>query len=301
MSIGHNMMKKITLIFLSIALTLVLSAQDSTKKRVEIVTKDGNTIIGNIVSESDQEIIIFSETLGSLTFQRDNIKVLNYLDTEQKDLNSEYRIDYHNSTRYLVTPSGYGLKKGQQYYENIGIFFNSYAIGISDNFSVAAGGEVASFLFGQQFPIIYISPKFSTEFKEGKGAWGIGTTLFSSPSDDFNGFGFVNTSLTIGSRNNNFTIGGGIGFSTNDGFTDEILPLFASFMIRLSEKTSLISDNFVILYDDNSNVTGVLSIAIRKHFKKMGTAINFGLWRPTEDTGDLIAIPFVSATIPLNK
>ena len=271
-------------------------AQSDDPKIVEIITVDGAVIKGEILEETTDKVILQSQTLGRIELLRKDIKSLNYTNTEISGI----PIDYHGSTRYLVSPNGYLLKKGQSYYENIGVFFNSYAVGITDNFNVAVGGEIASLLFGEQFPIIYVSPKFGLPFKNDSGSWSIGTTFFSSPSNDFEGFGFLNTSVTLGNRNSNFSIGTGLGYSFSDGIAEGIIPVLAGGNWRLSKKISLVTDNFIIFSSDGFDTFAVLSAGVKIHFDS-GASFNAALWRPTEGIGDLIALPFVSVTIPLSK
>jgi len=162
------------------------------------------------------------------------------------------------------------------------------------------GGEIASILFGGRVPILYVSPRYSLPIQSKKMAVSVGATLFTSPQDDFVGFGVVQTAVTFGDRNNNFTIGGGLGFSTEDGFSSAVVPLYPSFMFRISDKISFVSDNFVIAYDSFNGATGVISAALRVHFRKRnGSSVDLGLFRPTEDIGEILAWPFVSASVSL--
>lgn len=294
-------MKKILFsILLSILVITIISAQDmSSGQRVQIVLKDGTTVIGKVIEETEIEITLITNAMGNVTIDKEEIKRMTTLQTSNGRDSLQIPVDFHNSTHYLANPSGFTLKKGQSYYENIGVFFSSYAVGVTDNFTIAAGGEVATLLFGQSFPILYVSPRFSIPITKDKHSFSLGGTIFTSPEDGFDGFGVVQAAITIGTRNNNFTIGSGIGFSFEGGFGDEVLPFYASFMTRLSRKFSLVSDNFIVFYDDFNDTTGILSLALRLHFKRNGSAFNFGLFRPTEGIDDLLAIPFVSATIAL--
>ena len=289
------MNKIATILFCSLVLIGEVFSQNPDSVNVKVVTKDGSVITGELVSETESEVIIQSATLGRIVLQRSNISSIDMSGTSSFEVVE----DYYNSTRNFVSPTGFMLKKGQSYYENVGIFFNSFAFGVTDNFNVAVGGEVATLLFGEQFPILYVSPKFGVNINE-TAAWGIGTTVFSSPSDDFNGFGFLNTSFTFGNRNNNFTIGTGIGFDFSDDINDDIIPIMVGGNFRISRKISLVTDNFIILYNDATDTVGVLSAGIRVHFEN-GAGINVALWRPTTDWSDVIALPFVSATVPIGR
>jgi hypothetical protein len=129
----------------------------------------------------------------------------------------------------------------------------------------------------------------------------VGGTIFTSPTNDFTTIGVLQGAFTLGDRNNNITLGTGFGFTFSDGFDDTVLPFYLSFMKRVGPKLSIVSDNFIISYDGFTDNFGLLSLAARIHFKRPGTALNVGLWRPTEDLDSVIALPFVSATMALGK
>lgn len=285
-------------------LTLKTSAQDKQPQKesqVEITTTDGNLYKGTIITTTLEYIVLKTENLGDITIKKSDITQLENMDSEDMEVDPNgYPIDYHGSTHYLANPTGYTLKKGQSYYQNIGVFFNSYSVGITDRFSLTMGGEIASLLFGGRVPILFVSPRYSFPLKGDNMAISLGATFFTSPQDDFVGFGVLQTAFTFGNRNTNFTLGGGIGFSTGEGFESTVVPFYPSFMIRLSDKVSFVSDNFIIAFDNFNGATGVISAALRFHFiKSKGSSIDLGLFRPTEDVGDLVALPFVSATVAL--
>ena len=293
--------------FFSLFNVFNIQAQDDdpdsigSKRMVEITLTDGSVIVGELISSQDDVWVLEANSLGRLEININQIKESQFLTNEEqvKDVNG-IPFDFHNSTHYIVGPSGYGLKKGQSYYENIYIFWNSYTTGITDNFSISMGGEILSLLFTSSFPVIFVSPKFSFPFKDNSGAAAIGGTFFTSPEADFTTFGFVTGTVTLGHRNNNFSLSTGIGWSSEDGFEDSIVPLGFSTMQRLGSKVSLVSENWLLFNNNFDDAFGVLSAGLRIHFKKPGSAFNVGLFRPTEEVGNLIAIPYVSTTIALN-
>ncbi len=266
--------------------------------------EDGSVIYGIISDKTDFDISVQSASLGNVTVPITSIAKIRYIDDVRNIIfdKNGYPVDFHNSTHYFLFPSGYSLKKGQSYYENIWIFANSYSYGVTDNFTISAGAETFSILFLSQVPLLYVSPKLSVPLGNQKGALGLSSTFVVLPGDDFNGAGFLSGSLTLGSRNNNVTFGAGAGFDFDGGVRNEIIPLTFSFMKRMTNKLSLMSENWLIVQDDFSNSSGVASLGLRIHFKELGNAINVGLVRPLsgDDLG-LLAIPFVSATVALSK
>ncbi len=293
------------LIILSFCITMVSQSicQTSTYAigdQVIVETSDGSSIIGEIMNRESSGIRLLSISLGEINIDYEQIRRIQVLKYSPTGIDKHaIPLDFHNSTHYILSPSAYGLKKGQSYYENIAIFWNSYTYGISDNFSVSVGGEILSLLLASNFPIIFVTPKFSVPLKNEAGAFSIASTVFTTPESHFRTFGFVTSSLTLGNRNSNVTLGTGIGFSSEDGFENEIIPFTISGMFRLGPKLSILTENWLIAENGFSDMLGVLSAGLRIHFKNPGSAFNAGLWRPTEGIGNVIGIPFVSVTIGL--
>jgi len=299
-------------ICLSLILVLFSLIQGLTQVEVEgkssqavvIETDDGSEVYGFIIERTNDYVIVESASLGSVNIPMTAVTKIRYFDDVTNIIfdNNGNPVDFHNSTHYFLFPSGYSLKKGQSYYENIWIFANSYSYGITDNITLSVGAELASLLFFGQAPVMYLSPKFSVPFGNQKGALGINATVIALPGSGNPGFGFLSASATFGSRNNNVTIGAGGGFSFEFGITDEVIPLTLSFMKRLGKKVSIMSENWFIIQDDLTDADGYLSAGMRLHFKEVGNAINIGFFRPLIDSNvSFIAFPFVSATVAIGK
>ncbi len=276
-----------------------IQAQDILKEgeEIELITKDGNRFIGTVTAFTDEIISIESSSIGNITLQRSDVEKVSLVDSDFNVGEGNIAPDIYNSTTYLVSPSGYTLKKGQSFYQNIYLFFNSYTYGFSDNFSLSGGLELLTPLVGEGFPGFFISPKYSIPFKNGKGAFSVGATSLFIFVDDPTVVGVAQGAVTFGGRNDNFTIGTGLGFTSEDGFSDfgGTIPINLSGMTRIGKSLSFVSDNFLFLFDGGS--FGVLSAALRVHLGS--AAANFGIFRSTEDQGGIFGIPFVSVTIPI--
>lgn len=288
---------------------LCLSTQiygQSEGKYVTITTNEGDKISGELIRE-DSESITVATKIGETKITRTNIAYISYIkeDGEEgkyEELPVDGKDNSYSSSHYLFTQSGYGLRKGQSYYENIYVFFNSYTVGVTDNIQVSFGGEIASILFFGRFPTLFISPKFSIPFEFG--AVSVGTTLFRIPIDNFNGnngiyAGALQGALTLGSRENNVTFGTGFGYGSGGTgiiFEDSFVPITISGMTQLSEKISLVSENW---FFPGANAGGILTLGLRFHTRNNNNYFTAALIRPTGDTGGLVAIPFISGTIPL--
>lgn len=284
---------------LSIIFNCSLLSQESLTagEKIEILTKDGNRFVGTVTGYTPETISIESSSLGEIVLQRSDVSEVTSVDGAIKTGDGLIKPDIYNSTSYLLSPSGYTLKKGQSYYQNVYLFFNSYTHGFSDNFSLSGGLELLTPLFNEDLPGIFISPKYSIPFKNEKGAFSVGATSLFVFIDDPLAVGVVQGAVTFGGRNDNFTIGTGFGFTSENGFSDlgGTIPINFSGMKRIGKSLSLVTDNFLFLFDGGS--FGVLSASLRVHLGS--AAANFGLYRTTEDQGGVFAIPFVSVTIPI--
>ena len=284
-----------------------LSAQEDQKYEVLVILKNGSQFRGQVKSETDDVVILVVDGVGEITLQRNEIRSMRSVEIGEEDTTLEVPegipIDDYNANRYLLSPSGYGLRKGQAYYENIFIAFNSFTFGVTDRFTLTLGAEVFTLLLSGDNPILYISPRVNFPFDDQyeTGSFSAGVIYFTLPTDDFSGIGLAQGAITFGNKNNNITLGAGFGFSSESDFDDGAFMFNVSATQRISRKLSFVTDNFILTDSGIDNATVVASAALRIHFNKGGGALNVGLFRPIDNDfdSDLIALPFLSATVPL--
>jgi len=294
-------MKYFNIIFL-LLFALASYAQDDTGSSVKVTTIDGSIIIGTI-SESDTDKMIIITSYGKSEIRMDQIKKVSYqessppLSTVTDSLSNKAVLGDNNysASHYLFSNSGYGLQKGESYYENTYLVWNTFGVGFSDNFSINFSGELISPLFLENLPVIAITPKFSVPIKN-KGAFSLSSTLFTFPdgSDGSEFGGFLNAGLTLGSRLNNITFNAAIGYGSRFDLND-FQPYSISTMLKISDRLSFVSENWI--FNGEDFLEGAYSINLRYHFTNNRSSFTFGLWRPTEDTDPLLAIPFASGLI----
>ncbi len=83
------------------------AAQETETYRIE--THDGNIFIGELISETDEQVTFRTESAGEITISRENIKRMTLLDDARKQ-NDEYWHENPQSTRYLFAPNALGIK-----------------------------------------------------------------------------------------------------------------------------------------------------------------------------------------------
>lgn len=284
---------RLLIIVLSIFLASInLNAQANPfeSQDMKVITHDGMVNIGVLISEDNNQLIIDTES-GKLVINKSDIKDKWYVTSERNKL--------YSGSHYLYGQSGYGLQKGQVYYENTVLIANTFAFGITDHFSLTTGFEVAS-LFSGQAPLVYVAPKYSIPFKKGAVSVSIPLGLSINNGETLSG---LQAAVTIGSTENNVSFSGGYGYQSGDfARTQGILEL--SGIIKLSDRSSFISEN--VIYIDDSGTEPVITLGGRIYSRKRRTnfftvgAIIVNLnSEPHDFIESPIPLPFISWTVAL--
>jgi hypothetical protein len=268
------------------------SQTDSTSlSRVEM--NDGNEFIGHIISQDSAVLVFHTDKLGQLTFNKKDIVKITPINPESIK-KGQYWFENPQSARYLWSPNGYGLKKGEGYYQNIWVLFNQVSYGVTNYFSIGAG-ILPVFLFGGGATPVWITPKVSIpvvkdKFNVGAGAL-VGTVLGESET----GFGLLYGLTTAGSRDMNITLGVGYGVSGSGWAKSPLISLSA--LARTGARGYLVTENYYINLDGETLV--LLSAGFRWVIKKAG--LDFGLIMPVSEDLVFFALPWLGVTIPFGN
>jgi len=292
-------MKSICLFKVGLALVLFFavfscfSQEKSAPKIFRLETRDGNGYNGEVLSSDSVKVRFKSDKLGEITVLRSEVKSLEPLDAKQlKDGN--YWFENPQSTRYFFSPNGYGLKQGEGYYQNIWVLMNSVAVGLTDHISIGAG-MIPLFLFAGSATPVWVTAKVSIPVVKDKFNLGAGFLTGTALGEPDTGFGIFYGLATIGSKDKNFTVGGGYGFAVD---SESGAPMFnLNGMIRVSPRGYLISENY--LFVDEFSSTLILSFGARTIIK--GAGLDYGLIIPAVSGEGLIAVPWLGITIPIGK
>lgn len=286
--------KTLCLIAITLCISCASFAQelpDTTQYRIE--TRDGNEYIGQIVFQDQTSLKLKTEKLGEITIQKIDIKsMVALLKGRSKD--GKYWLDNPQSTRYFWQPNGYGLKKGEAYYQNIWVFFNQVSVGVTDHFSVGAG-IVPLFLFAGAPTPAWITPKFSVPVVEDKFNLGAGVLMGTVLGEPETGFGIAYGVTTFGSRDRNLSLGLGYGYAGGEWSNSPTVTV--SGMIRTGERGYIVTENYFIGVGDETFV--LFSIGGRRIVKRVG--IDFALVIPSDTGGELFAFPILGLTVPFGN
>lgn len=293
MRTSHRIIFIISLMILTIpSLNFAQENQDTTLFWL-IETADGNSFIGSITEEDDTGITIFTELYGSIRIPASQIESRKQIQTE-KLVGGEHWFENPHATRSFFGPNGYGLQKGQAYYQNTWVFFNQLSYGITDFFSMGAGVMPLFLIAGSPTPV-WITPKLSVPLVKDKLNLGAGALISYVLGEEF-GFGIGYGALTVGSRDKNLTLGAGWAYAFGEWADAPTLML--SGMARVSRKTYLMTENYLIGLSGES--FGILSFGARNVQKRL--AIDYGLFIPVGlDMDTFVAIPWLGIAVPFGK
>lgn len=258
-----------------------------------ITSKDGNIYIGKIIAEDSINMHLLTPNIGSVTIRQSDIKSV---DKIVSSMVKDGKFWYPNlqSTRYFFMPNGYGLKKGEAYYQNVWILFNQLSVGITNNVSIGVG-MVPLFLFAGSPTPVWVIPKISIPVVKDKFNLGAGALIGGVIGAEQSGFGLLYGITTFGSSNTNVSIGFGYGYLDKEWTKKPILNI--SSFIRLSPRTYLVTENYYIPSDDPIII---ISFGARTIINKVG--LDYGLFLPLLDVDDgLIALPWLGLTVPVGN
>lgn len=253
--------------------------------------KNGNIFFGKLINQDSSQILFKSFSLGEIKVDRSQIKEIYTVDVHDQK-HGQFWLRNPQSSRYFFSPNGFGLKKGEAYYQNVWVLVNSFVFGINKHFSVGAG-VVPLFLFSGGSTPIWLTAKFSLPFEKENFALGGGLLAGTVAGEDNLSFGITYGIGTIGNENNNISIGLGYGYAAGSWAKKPMINL--NFMVRLGPRAYMISENYFIQIAE-SPIT-ILSLGGRHIIKKAG--LDYGLVFPiNEGIGSFIAIPWLGITIP---
>lgn len=259
---------------------------------------DGNTYTGYIVKQDPKTIRFRTKNLGLITLIKQDMVDLDIISANQLK-EGKYWADHMQSTRYFWQPNGYGLKKGEGYYQNVWILFNQFSVGVTDNFLIG-GGLMPLFLFGGGPTPVWLTPKFSIPVKKDKvniGAGALLGTVLGVGEGSKTSFGIPYGTLTLGSRDKNISLGVGYAYAGGEWASS---PTFTfSALVRTSQKGYFITENYFIGTSDSFVMLMMLG-GRRIIGQKAG--LDFGLVIPiSKDIGSFVAVPWIGITIPFGR
>lgn len=259
----------ISLLIITLALVYTNNASSQTKLAVE----------------QDQKI---QELPTRIQIEKNETKQLKEVLVHEVDSVATTNTKQHQSSRYLIGESAFGVKKGKTMYQNIMGGLNTFGFGVSDKLTINLTTEVFSLLSGSFF-VLNINPKYTFGNSEDKIRFGIGqNAIVAFESGDVVGGGTSYGVVTLGSEYKNITAGVGFAYSFENGYGD-IAVLQLSGVYPITTKFSIMFDSFFTLHE---GFEGYIAPTLRYNYKHL--AIDLGVL-----SGDIFegaAVPFLSVS-----
>jgi hypothetical protein len=271
-------------------LFIMAQPQEDSTTLVRVEMNDGNEFIGHIVTQDTYNLTLKTDKLGELTFNKKDVVKITPINRDNIK-KGEYWFENPQSARYLWSPDGYGLKKGEGYYQNIWVLFNQVSYGVTNYFTIGAG-VLPVFLFGGGATPVWITPKFSIPVVKDKFNVGAGALVGTVLGESGTGFGLLYGLTTAGSRDMNISLGIGYGVSGSGWAKSPLISLSA--LARTGARGYLLTENYYLGMDGETLV--ILSAGYRWVIKKAG--LDFGLVMPIAEDLNFFALPWLGVTIP---
>ncbi len=249
-----------------------------------IETIDGNAFTGYILSRDDQQIVLQTENFGQIKIRNSNIRSMTLVHPDDEQAEDQVE-EIPSTSRYFWAPSGYNLKEGEGYYQNVWVLFNQVSYGVSDRVTIGAG-MIPLFLFAGTPTPVWITAKLSLPVVKDYFNLGAGV-LAAGILGEGTGVGIAFGTGTLGTRDRNVSLGMGWGFS-EDGFSGIPVINFST-MVRYSERSYFISENYFV------DQELILSAGGRTTFQRI--SLDYGLIFPVTG-GEFLALPWLGLTIP---
>lgn len=296
-SFWKTSMKKVLisiLILLFFSKVSLCQSEQDTLKLYRIETSDGNEYVGNILEINPVILKFKTLNIGLISIARTDIYKIVEVKQDQIKAGSVW-FENLQSTRYYWAPNGFGLQKGEAYYQNMWILYNQAGYGFSNYFSIGAG-LVPLFLFAGGSTPVWITPKFSIPIQKGKVNFGLGVLAATVVGEESVSFGIAYGVSTFGTRDRNVTLGAGYGYADGDWAKSPVFML--STMLRATKKGYFMSENYVIKIEGDYLV--LTMIGGRSLIRKV--ALDYGFVIPFHsELEQFVAIPWLGITIPIQS
>lgn len=260
--------------------------------RIELLNE--NEYIGTIVSRDDKVIVFNSNELGIISIKVKDIRSMEVI-SRSRLIDGQFWYENPQAARYFWAPNGFGLRKGEGYYQNVWVFFNQVSYGITDHVSIG-GGFMPLFLLGGGPTPLWITPKVSVPIAE-KFHMGAGALIGTILGEDVDGaFGIAYGTATAGTRDINVTFGLGYGFAGGEWANYPTFNLSA--MYRVGRRGYILTENYFI--DAGSENLTLISFGGRSVWKKL--SLDYGLVIPViSGEGVEVAVPWLGVVIPFGE
>jgi hypothetical protein len=202
----------------------------------EIVLKDGSRILGTIVTEDEEQVVLKNQAGTVVIAKRADIDSINQVTGDLAD--GRFLPSDPNATRLFFGPTGRSLARGQTYLGVYEFLMPFVQVGITDRLSIG-GGTPLVFGFDDSDRPFWLTPKLQLLNRAGTQVAVGAFHVFNASGE---GGGVAYAVGTHGGGSASFTIGGGVGYGTGDSRTG---VLMAGGERQVRHNLKLMSENYI--------------------------------------------------------
>lgn len=268
-----------------------------TSAMLVLVTVNKETYVGRMISIHNDTVQFESERTGLINIPRQKISRVELATGSQILKDGRVWGQHPKPTHYFWSPSGYGLSAGEVSYQNSLLVYNQINFGITDRFSIGAFA-FPFFDLGENFLLpVLIAPKVAFPVVEDKLNLSGGALFGTVIGERRLNLALAYGSATYGNRSRNISLG--IGYGGFGGKWSKAPSLSLSGLFRVSQKTSLLTENLLISTSKESEDFGFLMIGARTIWPK-GT-LDYGLIFPVGLERAALFGPCFGFSLPLGN
>lgn len=277
----HRIVLLVYLIAITAAQSVYAQTQDaSTDGTVRVTLVEGTSVVGVVVSENDDEIVLRTSSDILMTIPRDRIKTVVSVDKER------FALSDPNRTRLLFAPTGRSVGAGAGYVAIYEVFIPFAAVGAGRAVTLAGGITVNP----GNSRIAYAAPKI-TLLETSTTSLAVGA-VGMAVLGDLDGYtaGLLYGVGTFGRADASLTIGLAFGYAEGDVGKKPVLMLGGEYQV--SNRVKLLTENYLFTGagEDGLLVSGGFRVFAER------LAADFGLiTMPSliDESGGFPAIPWV--------
>lgn len=276
---------KLSFIIILFYTIVVYSSQEVEQDlAVKVYLRDGSSLVGYIVSESDttREFV----TLSGIEISLRPYQIKKIINLKGVITNGSYIREDPNSTRLVFSATARPLKSGTGYVSLYELFFPFVAYGVGDIFTVAGGMTLFP---GAETQLYYLAPKVtlvnSSNFQVAAGLLNAGVFGYSG------NVGIVYTVTTIGSKTQAVTCGFGWGYAGKDRANSPVVMLGGE--LQLSNSFKLLTENWFPPYGSFP----IFSFGVRFFGENLASdisAILLPIMDPDMDSNGIVFFPWMT-------
>lgn len=256
-------------------LSIVILAQESNDV-VTIQTKSGSFVVGQLISIDDSEIIIMTDDLGRISYQREDVRRLHQGVVTRKIIT--------NSAEPFYLPTAIPSGRGNHHYKNIFLFGNNFNFGVTDYLDLSAGFELATLTIdGEALPTMQLGIKVAHPITDHLHVAGSSKVLISA----YGVATIVTAPITLGGRRSNITLSPSFTYQPK-----ERVDLFVSggFAFDITRRSRLVTD---LIFDGDFRIgTALIELSFND-----GISILVG----GVSSSEFALVPNFGMTVPFGK